>query len=592
MSATTLGSSLSESELDGVVQKCSVESYRAGELVCCADEVLDRLFIITKGCLKGVAEANGKTLTRAYFNSGEVIGFYSLLFNEPAMIDLLAEFDTTVYSIGRADFLSLIEEFPGIRELLGSVFRKRFKATLSQKKLPRFARVIAFVESPTPTNITFEVASRLSKRGERVALFCNREFASLQGVQFAFSNAADFREQLSSLATSEFDRVIVSLGDENLPEVLAFFEIANEVIWSFSIAQSHTIKQAVGELFERSPVNARKIRRILLLPPGERLAPTDSSDERLHRRDFIMPAKPDDGSRPLYEQGIDRITRHLCDIKLGLALAGGGARGLVHFGVLRALDRAGISFDMMSGTSAGAMFGLSYAAGLDIDFLIKTYHDELTPGWPFNWLPNGDRWYLLWKFRSRGWDQMLRKYLDCNFEQLQIPFYTMAVDLIRGREVVCESGDIIHAMLESLNLPGIAKPIFRDGQALVDGGVLNNLPASVLVEKGADFVVGVNVSSELKQEYGINRPDMKPSEMKSAGNLETFLRIIEVMGKGSSASQRSAVDLLINPDTSEFSFTDFTNGYALSEAGEATAEKFINLLKKRIGELMVFKPTI
>jgi predicted acylesterase/phospholipase RssA len=272
-----------------------------------------------------------------------------------------------------------------------------------------------------------------------------------------------------------------------------------------------------------------------------------------------------------------------------LALAGGGARGLVHFGVLRALDRAGFSFDFMSGTSAGSMFGLSYATGLDTDFLIDAYTQNLTPPKFYRWLPNGDRWFLLWKYRSRGWDKMLRPYFNWNFEQLPIPFSSVAVDLVRGKQVITESGDIIEAMLESLNLPVIARPILKDGMALVDGGVLDNLPAGVLVDKKADFVVGVVVTNDLEPKYGKNRPGMKTSEMKRVGGLESMFRILEVMGTGTKDAQRSAVDMLIDPDTSEFSFTDFTQGEPLAEIGESVMEKLIPKLRKELDDLLRFK---
>jgi predicted acylesterase/phospholipase RssA len=293
----------------------------------------------------------------------------------------------------------------------------------------------------------------------------------------------------------------------------------------------------------------------------------------------------------LYNQGIARLVRHLCDVKIGLALGGGGARGLAHFGVLRALDRAGISFDIMSGTSAGSMFGLSYAAGLEVDFMIQTYSLDLRPPRLFRRLPGGDRLFLIWKFRTRGWDKMLRPYFhDWTMEQLQTPFVSVAVDLVSGNPVVTETGDIISAMLESLNLPGVAQPILKDGRALVDGGVLNNLPGDVLVERNADYVVGVNVGAELSQKFGVNRPGMKTEEMKIPGNLETLFRVLEVVGKGTAELKRSSIDLQIQPDMSRASFSDFTQGAALAEIGEAAAEASLPELQASLLELTRFKP--
>ena len=102
---------------------------------------------------------------------------------------------------------------------------------------------------------------------------------------------------------------------------------------------------------------------------------------------------------------------------------------------------------------------------------------------------------------------MLRKYLhDWQLEQLSIPFRAITVDLVQARTVVRQEGDAVRAILESINLPVVSRPILRDGMALVDGGVLNNLPADVLAENGDDFVVGVDVSSHVCSEFAGNHP--------------------------------------------------------------------------------------
>src|SRR5262249_20432524 len=151
----------------------------------------------------------------------------------------------------------------------------------------------------------------------------------------------------------------------------------------------------------------------------------------------------------------------------------------------------------------------------------------------FRHIPQGNMWYLLSQYRRRSWDAMLRKYLhDWRLEQLPIPFAAVTVDLITAHDVVRDSGDAVDAILESLNFPLIARPILRDGMALVDGGVLNNLPADVLADRGADFVVGVDVSSRLRAEFARNRPGMASAQMKRPNAIETILRVFEAQAHG------------------------------------------------------------
>jgi predicted acylesterase/phospholipase RssA len=288
----------------------------------------------------------------------------------------------------------------------------------------------------------------------------------------------------------------------------------------------------------------------------------------------------------LGRMGLERLLRRLRGIQLGLSLGGGGARGLAHLGVFRAFERAGISFDLMSGTSCGAMVGITYAAGYSPDVLIAAYKSDLTPPWLFRQLPRGRNWYLVWQFRTGAWDALLRQYLrDWPLERLPIPFRAVTVDLISGREVVHRAGDAVRAILESINLPVISKPILHDGMALVDGSVLNNLPADVLTEEGAQLVVGIDVSSRLRDELAGNRPDTPTAQMRSVSSVDTIIRVAETQGRGLGALRADSMDLTIRPDASAFSFVDFSKAPELADVGEAAAERAIPRLKEMLAGL-------
>ena len=284
--------------------------------------------------------------------------------------------------------------------------------------------------------------------------------------------------------------------------------------------------------------------------------------------------------------GLDRLARTLRGIAVGIAFAGGGAKGMAHFGVLKALEQAGLSFDVMSGTSAGAMAGILYASGMSPEQAIENFQHDLTPSRLFRYLPKWPNWYLVSQYRRRAWDGMLRKYLhDWRLEQLSIPFNAVTVDLVQVRAVVRRQGDAVQAILESINLPIVSKPILRDGMALVDGGVLNNLPADVLAEGGVDFVVGVDVSSHVRPEFAGNRPDMPTSKMKDASALDTLFRIFESQAHDIGKHRNRAVDFWIKPDTSPFGLAEFHRSTEIAAVGEAAALDAIAELKQRLGDL-------
>ena len=147
----------------------------------------------------------------------------------------------------------------------------------------------------------------------------------------------------------------------------------------------------------------------------------------------------------LLQHGFERIIHHLRGIQIGLALGGGAARGMAHLGVLKALEQHGIYIDMLAGTSAGAMIGTMYAAGLDPDYIAHRFKTDLQPSWFFRQLPGGGYWYLLYKYRWNQFDSMLRKYLgQARMEQLILPMFTISVDLVEGEPLVREADDADH----------------------------------------------------------------------------------------------------------------------------------------------------
>src|SRR5262249_4839259 len=149
-----------------------------------------------------------------------------------------------------------------------------------------------------------------------------------------------------------------------------------------------------------------------LLDNNSPIAPYAPELHELAERDFKLtfdPPGPNQGT--LLHHGLERIVHHLRGIQIGLALGGGAARGMAHLGVLKALERHGIYIDMLAGTSAGAMTGTLYAAGLDPEAITRYFTTDLQPPWFFRQLPGGGYWYLLYKYGRHKFDAMLRKYL-------------------------------------------------------------------------------------------------------------------------------------------------------------------------------------
>lgn len=171
-------------------------------------------------------------------------------------------------------------------------------------------------------------------------------------------------------------------------------------------------------------------------------------------------------------------------MKIGLVLSGGGARGIAHLGVIKALQEIGIQFDQIAGTSAGAITGALIAQGYSPDESLKiiessSFVRHLRPAW--------NRMGLL---RIDTAVDLYKKYIPHDsFEGLQIPLHVLAVDLNDGEQVVFEQGELIRPVLASCCLPGMFEPMLINKRQFVDGGVLNNLPVEI-IENKVDVIIG------------------------------------------------------------------------------------------------------
>ena len=176
--------------------------------------------------------------------------------------------------------------------------------------------------------------------------------------------------------------------------------------------------------------------------------------------------------------------------KLGLALGGGGARGVVHVGFLKALEEEGISPYCISGTSMGAIVGGCYATGMSTDAVrdallgLKALDIVDIDALPFT------RLSLL---RSKKLQKLFLKYIgDATFEGLKIPFSCTAVDLYSGKLYVFKEGSLVKAVQASSCIPGIFRPVEHEDLLLIDGGILCRVPVRETKELGADVVVAVD----------------------------------------------------------------------------------------------------
>ncbi len=225
--------------------------------------------------------------------------------------------------------------------------------------------------------------------------------------------------------------------------------------------------------------------------------------------------------------------------KIGLALSGGAAKGVVHIGVVKALLELGIPIDCVAGTSAGSIVGALVAAAVSPDRMVELaratrWRDVVRPVIPRTGLLDSNRM-----------EQFLELHLGArNIEDLALPYAAVACDLDTGRQVVITSGRLARAVRASCAVPGFFNPVEVDGRLLVDGGVCNNVPCEVPRALGADLVIAVDLSASL----GAAR--------LKRNIFSVMLRSFEIMQHDKRASERTGADVLIRPRVEGLSLID------------------------------------
>jgi predicted acylesterase/phospholipase RssA len=162
---------------------------------------------------------------------------------------------------------------------------------------------------------------------------------------------------------------------------------------------------------------------------------------------------------------------------------------------------------------------------------------------------------------------------------------TVTVDLVSGGPVVRETGDATRGILESINLPGLSSPIIGDGEALVDGGLVNNIPADVLVGKGCNFVLASSVTAKLEREFVGIRPGQSIQKHGSPSFLKVLLRGHLVQSFNMNAVGVQPADFVIEPDVTAFDLSEFERTDEMAAIGERTTVESLAQIRQLLSKL-------
>lgn len=287
------------------------------------------------------------------------------------------------------------------------------------------------------------------------------------------------------------------------------------------------------------------------------------------------------------------------NLKVGLVLSGGGAKGLAHIGTLKVIDSLGIRVDYIGGTSMGAIIGSLYASGYSgkqIDSIFQSVNfdaiinDELPrKAKTFYERDNSEKYAITLPFKnfkvklpkalSRGQNALsLLTKLTLHvsdikdFSKLPIPFLCIATNIETGEAVALENGSLPQAVVASGAFPSLFKPVRIDNMELIDGGVINNYPIDEIKAKGVDVIIGVDVQDDLANS----------EELQSATSILFQINNFRTINDMKLKSVKT--DVYIKPDITNYNVVSFSEGRQIIDNGEIEAKKHLSELNKIVNK--------
>ncbi len=435
----------------------------------------DAMYVVMAGSLGLAAPEGAETGASAgRFGAGQTVGEVGLLSGEPRTATLVALRDTELLRITPSVFRRMIASHPVVMENLGRLVVLRLKQMIEGR--------------PDPASTAPPVAIALVPVTTRVP--CHAMAESLVATLKAQGRRA----------------VLIDRHSEDL---------STETLHSLEAHHDHILYLSDGEPGRWSRLCLRQADRILLLARHDGLVPHSLPMETMlleatSRTMELVLLHPPGTERPvgagpwlerfrpvwhhhlcLEDQvALARMARHLTGTAVGIVLAGGGARGFAHLGVLRALEEVGITVDRVCGTSIGGIIGAGIAAGWPLDAL----EDRLRRSF-VDTNPLSDVTVPITAFvRGRKVTRLLREnFGPLRLEDLWLPFFCVSANLTLGRETVHRTGPVWQALRASIAIPGILPPVVQGGEILVDGAVMNNFPVSLMASQARGPVIGVDV---------------------------------------------------------------------------------------------------
>lgn len=512
----------------------------------------DSLYVVAAGRLQVLRKrSSGLTDHLGHIIVGETVGEMALISGEPRTADIMAMRDTMLARLSKEHFEVLAQQYPrALLHISRSIIERLQNRNKSKHAPKRISNICLLpISDGVDTKTTAEqVVQGLAPHGTVLLLDSNRIHAAWAQTQ----NDAHppMRHGLSAWLEEQesLHRFVVYLPDpEDTEWTRRCLRQADEILLLADASQPADLCPIERQFLRGEGRITSAGQRLVLFHAPTSIAPTNTR-AWLAKRDLVF-------YHHLRKNDVldfARLGRFLSGNAVGLVLSGGAARGFAHIGVYRALEEAGISVDLVGGTSIGAVMSALVARKWTGERIREHCRRvfRTNPTSDFSWLP----WISI--FKGKKLDRLLREnFGDQRIEDSWLNFFCISCNLTKIHPHIHRSGRLLDSLRASISIPGVFPPAEFQNDLHVDGGVFNNMPVDVMSALGVGTLIAVDLQTNRTQDK--IEPLGKKQKRRAPNLLFVVMESTMLSGRYRTQEYKKEVDLYFNPPLREFSLIDW-----------------------------------
>jgi predicted acylesterase/phospholipase RssA len=552
LQTTELFSEIHEEVAEALLKRLQQVELATGDTLFEEGTHSDSFYILIEGHLIALLKTSeGREKVIGSIAIGETVGEMGALSEQPRSLTVRATVHSKLLKLTRAEFELFSKDHPQILMNMINYIITRSQNTLkliSEKKVYEHIAIVKGNECVDINHFYLKLKEYLPEKNNIVLLNSENPNTNLSKE---ISHADKSGKILVFLLTPELLKSLQAKIN-HVGEI--YIVVKNEtdpVFLEFALAM------AKGQ---HNPIKTEV--RLIILHNDDVVTPTHTI-KWLTQANFTMHHHLRLNNKNEYQ----RLIRFITGKPVGVVLGGGGGKGWACIGALKAFLDSQIPVDIIGGTSVGALIGACYAHHLDYDKLLEDY-SKLSHAADKPFALKNFSWPLISLLSSKKpTEQLMKTFGDTQIEDLWIPFYSIATNLNKGKEVIHQTGLLWECLRASMALPGIIPPVVIEGQLYVDGGILNNLPVDVmrtLLGKDA-YIIAISLSKlgEDKRRYSfppiitfrmglMRKLGLGYKDYKFPPFFNTFLNALLIGSSAREKANKLKANLLVSPDLSSF----------------------------------------